>query len=127
MASTAPQAVRKPFRHTRENQVGIEDHASDPRKLKVSREAFWVCEADIGDGDVAEWFCNRNHTHIQGCFTILFDKENGSPFKSAEFVSDANGYVCSDKIDVPPGPTIYEYRIVALGKDDLDPGGGVKP
>jgi hypothetical protein len=127
MASTAPQAGRKPFRHTKESQVGIEDDPSNPKKLRVSRDTFWVSKADVGDGDIAEWFCNRKHQHSKTCFSVIFDKKNGSPFDPpVEFYCDDNGYAYSTAINVDPGPTIYEYRIVAAGKNDLDPGGGVK-
>jgi hypothetical protein len=108
----------------KDNQVVIKDHPSNPRKLQVpGKDPFWVSKSKK---EVAEWFCQRNHQHGQNCFTVKFDKQNGSPFRSAVFTSDNNGTAVSDEIVVGPGNTIYEYRIQALGKDDLDPGGGVQ-
>src|SRR5262245_4054145 len=77
---------------------------------------------------VAEWFRHRDHPHPQNvpCFRIRFDKGQGSPFLSDEFVSDLNGYARSDAINVQAGDMIYEYRVQAPGKNDLDPQGGVK-
>jgi len=108
----------------RDNQVVIKDHPLNPKKLEVpGKDAFWVSKSKK---ELAEWFCQRNHQHGQDCFTVKFDKQNGSPFKSAVFTCDNNGTAASDEIVVEPGDTIYEYRIQALGKDDLDPGGGVQ-
>ena|SRR5215471_6514343 len=109
----------------KDNQVIIKDHPSNPKKLKVpGKDPFWVSKSEK---EVAEWFCQRNHQqHGQNCFTVKFDKQNGSPFKSAVFTSDNNGTATSDEVVVEPGDTIYEYRIQAPDKDDLDPGGGVR-
>ena len=105
--------------------VGIADDPFKDTKLVVSNDEFWVSKKDKG---VVEWFCERNHKHGQNfpCFTIKFDK-NGSPFKSNEFISNHLGYARSDEITVEPGDKIYHYRVVAHGKQDLDPGGGVRP
>jgi hypothetical protein len=105
--------------------VEIHDHPTDLKKLVVNNNEFWVSK---GNKEVAEWFCKRNHKHGENppCFTVKFDKKQGSPFKSALFTSGNNGHASSDEIVVQPGTTIYEYRVQAPGKDDLDPGGGVK-
>jgi hypothetical protein len=109
------------------NQVEIKDHPSDPKKLAVpGTDPFWVSKSQ---NEVAEWYCKRtqqNHQHGPNCFTVRFDK-NGSPFASNVFTSDNNGKAISNDIVVEPGSIIYQYRIQATGKDDLDPGGGVKP
>jgi len=110
---------------TNQSQVVIGDHSSDPRKLEVDRQTFWVSKSQ---NEVAEWFCARNHHHglHYPCFSVTFNK-NGSPFECpGPFTSDSNGYAVSDKIVVPPSAKIYEYVVQAHGKDDLDPGGGVK-
>ena len=107
----------------KDNQVLIRDHPSNPRKLEVAgKDPFWVSKSGK---EVAQWFCQRNHQHGPNCFTVKFDK-NGSPFTGNVFTCDNNGIAVSDAIVVEPGDTIYEYRIQAAGKDDLDPGGGVR-
>lgn len=72
------------------------------------------------------WVCAQNHKHdVDGpCFTVDFEK-NGSPFYESQFSSDApvSGLA---KRSVLPGPKIYNYTVRIAGKDDLDPGGGVK-
>jgi len=121
MGSPATSLGRK------DNQVEIKDHPSNPKKLEVpGTDPFWVSKSKK---EIAEWSCKRsqeNHQHGPNCFTVKFDKQNGSPFKSAVFTSDNNGKAVSDETVVEPGDTIYEYRIQAAGKDDLDPGGGVR-
>ena len=107
-------------------QVVIGDHPSNSRKFVVDRETFWVSKSQK---EVAEWFCVRKHQHGQHypCFTVTFNKPNGSPFNSPSFTSDGTGYVASDGIKVNPDENkIYGYVVQAHGKDDLDPGGGVK-
>jgi len=108
------------------SQVEIKDHPSDPKKFVVEKnDPFWVSKMKH---EVAEWFCKRNHQHAvtPPCFTVRFDKD-GTPFASDTFVSDGNGYARSDEIVVEPSETtIYHYRVQAHGKNDLDPGGGVK-
>jgi hypothetical protein len=108
-----------------QSHVGIADHPFDNTKLVVSNNEFWVSKKA---NEFVEWFCERKHTHGQSspCFTIKFDK-NGSPFKGVEFSSNNLGYARSDEIVAEPGDIIYYYRVVARGKHDLDPGGGVKP
>jgi hypothetical protein len=51
---------------------------------------------------------------------------NGSPFYESQFSSDApvSGLA---KRSVLAGPKVYKYTVRVKGKDDLDPGGGVKP
>jgi hypothetical protein len=124
MAEIAPG--RKQFDPQKESHVGIKDHDQDPKRMKVTRPEFWVSK---DANEAAEWFCQRGHKHSDNppCFTIKFDKKNGSPFQSPGFKSNPDGYACSDDIVVAAGKTIYEYRVVAHAKDDLDPGGGVKP
>jgi hypothetical protein len=109
----------------KQSHVAIQDHPSNPYKLVVDNNEFWVSKSK---GEVVEWFCTRRHQHGQKfpCFTVRFDKQFGSPFKSAEFISNDSGYACSDDIVAPPGTTIYEYTVRAHDKEDLDPGGGVK-
>jgi hypothetical protein len=118
MSSAAVPALKQ-------SHVAIQDHPSNPYKLAVDNNEFWVSKSNL---EAVEWFCTRRHQHGQSfpCFTVKFDKKFGSPFKSAEFTSDNSGYARSDEIVVEPGNTIYEYRVQAHGKDDLDPGGGVK-
>ena len=127
----APGPART-FKRTKENQVGIKDHDTEAKKLKVTLPTFWVCKLDVGDGDVAEWFCqlnpkNRIHSNDPPCFTIKFKKE--SPFEHAQFNS-VDGHAGSDKIRdnlIPSETRIYEYSIESPGKEVLDPGGGVRP
>jgi hypothetical protein len=118
------------FKHTKESHIGIYDDPLDPTNgLAVTRETFWVSKADIGDGDKAEWFCLRtynNHTHSTNCFEIYFDKSTTSPFGSSHFTCDPSGHAKSTGIIANAGAAIYQYRIAAAGKNDLDPGGGVK-
>ncbi len=120
MSSPATQFGKDPKR------VNIDDDPTDPKKLVVDNDEFWVSKKNK---EVAEWFCKRNHNHgaTPPCFTVKFDKAMGSPFESVSFSSDNNGHVSSDKINVEPDDSkIYEYRVQAPGKDDLDPGGGVR-
>jgi hypothetical protein len=45
---------------------------------------------------------NRKHQHSTTCFSVIFDKKNGSPFDPAvEFYCDDNGYAYSTAIKVP--------------------------
>ena len=72
------------------------------------------------------WVCTQDHEHSKDgpCFTVDFEK-NGSPFYESQFSSEApvSGLA---KRNVMPGPKIYNYTVRIAGKDDLDPGGGVK-
>jgi hypothetical protein len=74
-----------------------------------------------------KWVCVQKHDHPKGepCFTVDFDKKNGSPFYESQFSSDAP-FSGLAKRNVLPGSKIYEYTVRIPGKPDLDPGGGVK-
>ena len=124
MATHAPSLVT--IDPTKESQVGI---ALEPvtKGISVTRETFWLrksCE------EVAEWFCLRTHEHGKDspCFTVKFDKD-GTPFMSSVFVSNNQGYACSDQLrrDIVPSDRIYHYHVYIAGQTPLDPGGGVKP
>jgi hypothetical protein len=116
------------FDPKKDSHVGIQEDLLNSNNLAVSRQTFRVTENEPGL-NVAEWFCHRNHNHSENgpCFTIKFDKKQGSPFQSTVFPSDANGYACSDKIKVKPGNTVYKYTVESPNKRRLDPQGVVKP
>jgi hypothetical protein len=108
----------------KESHIGI---ALEPggKGIKVSRETFWVSKSKM---EVAEWFCLMKHVHGKDCFTVEFDKEDGSPFTSDTFTSDENGYRASDYVKgilTPDPKKTYKYTIT-VGSETLDPKGGVR-
>jgi len=105
---------------TNQFQVVIGDHPSNPRKFVVDREVFWVSKSQL---EVVQWFCVRKHQHGHPypCFSVTFNKANGSPFTPHfSFTSDSSGCAMSTAINSsinPDDTKIYEYVIEAVGKD----------
>jgi hypothetical protein len=98
--------MSSPAPGVKQSQVVIADDSSNPRKLVLDNQVFWVSKKLH---EVAEWFCHRNHPQNFPCFTVTFNK-NGSPFASpGPFTPDSSGHAKSDAIVVSPGPTIYDY------------------
>jgi hypothetical protein len=119
-----------------QTQVVIGDDPSDTVNFVVDREIFWVSKSH---NEVVEWFCVRNQNgHVHGspnpCFTVRFNKLNGSPFahpdpSNPSYTSDSTGYAVSNPVKhtvSPDSNRLYGYTIEAIGKNPLDPGGGVK-
>ena len=110
-----------------EYQVGIESAANT---IMVTRDHFWVSKPK---NEVAEWFClnkdhDPTHVHSNNCFKIVFDPNN-HPFKTHEFISNADGYASSGHVrDEVKGDNNKHYKYtVAVGNRTLDPQGGVRP
>ena len=109
--------------------VGLEPAT---KGIKVSRETFRVSKSKK---EIAEWFCQRHlvepdHVHGKGspCFTVVFDKKEGSPFTTDKYTSDKEGYAYSDEVVVNPDyNNVYHYHVYMTGKTPLDPGGAVDP
>jgi hypothetical protein len=83
-------------------------------------------EVSKGNNEEVRWVCVQDHEHskVGPCFTVDFEK-NGSPFYESQFSSDAPVSGLARR-NVMPGPKRYNYTVRIAGKNDLDPGGGVK-
>ncbi|HTQ86095.1 MAG TPA: hypothetical protein VMI93_07785 [Candidatus Solibacter sp.] len=116
------------FNQNKLSHVGIQQHL-ETKQTTVTRETFHVSEPKK---ERCEWFClesqrDKGHKHSAGCFTVRFNKGDVSPFQSAVFTSNEEGYACSDRIVVPGSDKIYKYSVEVNGKEVLDPGGAVDP
>lgn len=93
-------------------------------KITLDKDYFEVSKSL---NEEVKWVCAQDHKHGEDgpCFTVDFET-NGSPFYESQFSSDApvSGLA---KRSVLAGPKVYKYTVRVKGKDDLDPGGGVKP
>ena len=101
-------------------KIGLDSKANI---IKADPEYFQISKSK---NEEVRWVCDQDHEHPKDgpCFTVDFEK-NDSPFYESQFSSDApvSGLA---KRNVLPGSKIYEYTVRMAGKDDLDPGGGVK-
>ena len=92
---------------------------------KIEADPYYFVVSKSKNEEV-KWVCVQKHEHPKDgpCFTVDFEK-NDSPFYESQFSSDAP-FSGLAKRNVLPGSKIYEYTVRMAGKDDLDPGGGVK-
>jgi hypothetical protein len=112
-----PSVTRTGFREVIiEIGVDINGITADPDYFEVSKSK----------NEEVKWVCVQDHDHSKDgpCFTVEFEK-NGSPFYESQFSSDAP-FSGLAKRNVLPGSKIFEYTVRIAGKNDLDPGGGVK-
>jgi hypothetical protein len=113
-----PSVTRPGFR-----EVIVEIGLDTNGKIDADPDYFVISKSK---SEEVKWVCVQKHEHPKDgpCFTVEF-KKNDSPFYESQFSSDTP-FSGLAKRNVLPGSKIYEYTVRMAGKDDLDPGGGVK-
>jgi len=100
-------------------EVAVVIELNPKGKIVVHPRRFWVHKSAHEE---VKWFCSRQHRHGDTCFIVDFLGK--SPFHKPTF----NGHHAhSGYADVKPNPRkLYKYS-VTVGKQTIDPDGGVKP
>lgn len=117
--ATAPKAIGE--------AVPVNIIVDNTGAIKVEPDPFWVSK---GKNEEVVWHCTStdpNDPHPD--FEVVFGTERGSPFHETRFNKERqrSGLVKPDaKVSGPKDPYLYKYT-VTVGKNSLDPGGGVNP
>ncbi|MBZ5541259.1 MAG: hypothetical protein LAN61_12150 [Acidobacteriia bacterium] len=113
MPQTAPQDVR----------VHIGCDAAG--KITVEPDPFWIYRCE---DEQVKWVCVQHHEHGDAndpCFKVDFDKTTGSPFNDSHFEGHRRA-LSGRPTSKAKDNQRYKYS-VTVGKQTLDPDGGVKP
>lgn len=113
--------MASPARRPMSRDVSVQITVDKNGQISVKPDPFWVSKG----GNEEVWFSctSTDPSNPNPDFTVRFNK-NGTPFNDSVFTQQ---YPCSGLVQrkVKASKKIYNYR-VTVGRNSLDPGGGVQ-